>query len=116
MGKEQRTAPRFDFGLKVVLLKSGESYFTKDISVRGCFLPACHVLILNDKVDVAIDVPGFGYAFVSGEVRHLANGGAGIMFLSFKDLEAKEALEEFLNVVSLCEESSGGSGLRWLDA
>ncbi|MFZ5993434.1 MAG: PilZ domain-containing protein [Thermodesulfobacteriota bacterium] len=116
MGKEQRTTPRFDFGLKVVILKGGEAYFTKDISLRGCFLPACRVFALNDKVDLVIDVPGFGYVFVTGEARHLANGGTGIMFLSFKDLKAKEAMEEFLNVVSLCEESSEDNGLRWLDA
>ncbi len=116
MGKEQRTAPRFDFGLKVVLLKSGEDHFTKDISVRGCFLPAHRALGLNDKVDLAIDVPGFGYVFVTGEVRHIAGSGAGIMFLSFKDLKAKAALEEFLNVVSLCEESGEDSNLRWFDA
>lgn len=118
MGKEQRTTPRFDFGLRVVLLKSGEEHFTKDISVRGCFLPACRVLGLNNKVDLAIDVPGFGYVFVTGEVRHIASGGAGIVFLcflSFKDLKAKAALEEFLKVVSLCEESGEDSKLRWFD-
>ncbi len=98
------------------MLNCQHTYFTKEISIKGCFIPGCQSFKVQDRVNLAIDLPGFGHVILTGEVRHLSDNGMGVLFLDFKDPKAMIALQEFLDVISLCEESDDENGLRWLDA
>lgn len=115
MGKENRTAPRFDFGLKVTLSRTGKAYFTKDISAKGCFLPSDDLLKIGELVDLAIDIPGFGHVTAAGKVVHVSDAGAGIMFIKLSNPRGEKALLEFLKVVSLCEDECLQKEFDWLN-
>ncbi|MFH1147672.1 MAG: PilZ domain-containing protein [Pseudomonadota bacterium] len=115
MGKENRAAPRFDFGLRVTLANTGKAYFTRDISAKGCFLPSDQSLNAGDLVDLIIDVPGFGEVNAAGKVAHVSDAGAGIMFLKLSNPRGQRALLEFLRVVSLCEVECREKEVDWLN-
>ncbi|MFH1147458.1 MAG: PilZ domain-containing protein [Pseudomonadota bacterium] len=101
---ERRKGQRISFGLRVVLTQKGETFFTENISNDGCFLPADAPVKIGEKLDLAIDLPAFGYVSIKGEIRHIGDGGVGVTFVVFSDSAAKRALEEFLYVVSLCSQ------------
>lgn len=101
---ERRKGHRISFGLRVVLPQRGETYFTENISNEGCFLPAQCPAVIGEKLDLALDLPAFGYVSITGEIRHVNEGGVGVTFVLFGDSSAKRALEEFLYVVSLCSQ------------
>ncbi len=102
MDSDNRTTQRLDFGLKVTLLEPREAYFTGDISIKGCFIPSRYPFQSGERVNLAIDVPSYGPVLVTGQVRHVGKNGVGIMFDEVRDPAGKRALEEFLQVISLC--------------